>query len=113
MMAPRVSISMNDSLMIKGGRDNMTFHRPTSLSSLLLIKRDIPGARIVVGNTEVGIEVKFRNIKSPHVLSTERVPEMNSLTWNSNSNDILNVGASVSLSTLQHSCVDRSKKQHG
>ena len=60
-----------------------------------------PEARIVVGNTEVGIEVKFRNMVSKDVVSTACVPELLVLET---TDQVLKVGASVPLSKLQAHC---------
>jgi xanthine dehydrogenase/oxidase len=60
-----------------------------------------PDARIVVGNTEVGIEVKFRNMVSKDVVSTACVPELLVLETD---HQVLKVGASVTLSKLQAHC---------
>ena len=51
--------------------------RPTSLEGLLAIKADHPGAKLVVGNTEVGIEMKFKHAQYPHLVGTTHVPELN------------------------------------
>lgn len=53
--------------------------RPTSLSSLLTIKKAHPAAKLVVGNTEVGIEMKFKNAGYPVLVGTTHVPELNQI----------------------------------
>lgn len=40
-------------LMLRGER--VTWYRPTTLNELLYLKAKFPAARIVVGNTEVGV----------------------------------------------------------
>ena len=43
-----------------------TWHRPTTLAwAARAQKRSTPDARLVCGNTEVGVEVKFKNMKYP------------------------------------------------
>ncbi len=51
--------------------------RPTSLGSLLALKAKHPAAKLVVGNTEVGIEMKFKNAVYPHLVGTTHVAELN------------------------------------
>jgi xanthine dehydrogenase/oxidase len=55
----------------------LTWHRPTSLSRLLELKAQHPTAKLVVGNTEVGIEMKFKAANYPVVVSPAAVPELN------------------------------------
>lgn len=64
-------------------RQNITFEknsikwcRPTTLKELLLIKKESPHAKIIVGNTEVGVEMKFKYFEYPlHVLPNQ-IPEL-------------------------------------
>lgn len=51
--------------------------RPTSLAALLALKRQHPDAKLVVGNTEVGIEMKFKAAAYPVLIGTTHVPELN------------------------------------
>jgi xanthine dehydrogenase/oxidase len=39
----------------------MSWYRPQTLEDLLCLKSKYPDARVAVGNTEVGVEVKFKN----------------------------------------------------
>ena len=40
--------------------DKMTWFKPTTLDELLTLKESYPDAKLVVGNTELGIEMKFK-----------------------------------------------------
>ena len=51
--------------------------RPTSLAALLALKQQHPEAKLVVGNTEVGIEMKFKAASYPVLIGTTHVPELN------------------------------------
>lgn len=51
--------------------------RPTSLAALLALKQQHPDAKLVVGNTEVGIEMKFKAASYPVLIGTTHVPELN------------------------------------
>ena len=50
-------------LLVQGLR--ATWHTPRSLEALLAIKAATPTAKLVVGNTEVGIEAKFKHAVYP------------------------------------------------
>ncbi|XP_069577315.1 xanthine dehydrogenase/oxidase [Brachyistius frenatus] len=65
------------SLCFRG--DQVTWLQPDSLNEFLRLKWKHPNARIVVGNTEVGIEVKFKNMVYPVLLSPSSLPELNSV----------------------------------
>eukprot|EP01137_Pigoraptor_chileana_P018502 Opistho-2@78082 len=53
-----------------------TWYRPASLADLLSLKAAHPHARIVVGNTEVGIEMKFKRATYPVLIAGTHVPEL-------------------------------------
>lgn len=61
-------------LAIQG--DSVAWYRPVSLAALLALRAEHPQAKLVVGNTEVGIETKFKNMRYPVILCTNRVPEL-------------------------------------
>jgi xanthine dehydrogenase/oxidase len=58
--------------------------RPTKLEELLLIKRTTTDAKIVVGSSEVTIEVNLKRGKEPYrvLVSPQAVPELNTFTEN-------------------------------
>ena len=43
---------------------------------MLALKKQHPGARLVCGNTEVGVEVKFKSMKYPVIVAPTHVPEL-------------------------------------
>lgn len=57
-------------------RHQAAWYRPTSLASLLELKARFPEGRLVAGNTEVGIETKFKHVPLPVILSPTAVPEL-------------------------------------
>ena len=78
-----------------------TWHRPTTLPALLRLLRAHPTARLVCGNTEVGIESKLRGPSAfPHLLAPTHVPELCALST-SPADGSLSIGASVSLTRLE------------
>ncbi|XP_075060462.1 xanthine dehydrogenase/oxidase isoform X2 [Mixophyes fleayi] len=57
--------------------DGVTWIQPSSLSELLDLKCQYPDAKLVVGNTEVGIETKFKNMSYPVIIAPVWIPELN------------------------------------
>uniref|UniRef100_A0A673LCF9 Xanthine dehydrogenase/oxidase n=1 Tax=Sinocyclocheilus rhinocerous TaxID=307959 RepID=A0A673LCF9_9TELE len=71
--------------------------QPYSLKELLELKATYPNAKLVVGNTEVGIEMKFKNLLYPVILAPAYIPELNIIQ---HTQDGIQVGASVTLTVL-------------
>ena len=78
--------------------ENMIWYRPTSLSELLRLKETHPNAKLVVGNTELGIEMKFKKMEYPVMIQPNRVPELSKISV---SDKGICAGASVTLSQLE------------
>lgn len=74
--------------------DRVTWHRPTQLQELLRLKADYPNAKLIVGNTEVGVEMKFKNLLYAVLINPIKVPELLELR---ESEDGVYFGAAVSL----------------
>ncbi|GMF37068.1 unnamed protein product [Phytophthora fragariaefolia] len=49
---------------------------PVTMTHLLQLKSQHPDAKISVGNTEMGIETKFKNFKYVHLINVNRIPEL-------------------------------------
>lgn len=79
------------------GSAGMRWYRPLSLQELLDLKSRYPEAKLVVGNTEVGIEMKFKHAQYKVFVSVTHVPELNNLCIKE---DGLAIGASVRLTEL-------------
>ncbi|CBJ27195.1 conserved unknown protein [Ectocarpus siliculosus] len=95
--------------------DSVTWHCPTSLSELLRLKAANPKARIVAGNTEVGIEVKFKGMHYPVLISPARVPELHAITRGSADDGGVSIGGAASLSSVEHALavIDGRKRGAG
>lgn len=76
-----------------------TWFRPTTLEEILAIKAAHPQAKIIVGNTEVGVEVKFRHLHYPVLVLPTRVHEMTQTSVQADGS--LRVGAAVTLMDMQ------------
>jgi len=93
------------SLAIKGS--SVTWYRPLSLEELVEITQTHPKAKIVVGNTEVGIETKFKFRKYPVLISPTLVPELMALRMQPAGHnaefkcDSMEIGAAVSLTAIK------------
>lgn len=88
------------SIVFHGKR--VTWYRPNNLNDLLALKLEHPNAKIIVGNTEVGVEVKFKHFHYPVLIMPNQIPEMNDIRI---SDEGVEFGASVTL-------MDIDKKFH-
>ena len=52
--------------------ERMRWYTPSTLDELLALKAEHPGAKIVVGNTELGVEMKFKNCHYPVMIQPSR-----------------------------------------
>ncbi|XP_058982542.1 xanthine dehydrogenase [Musca domestica] len=64
----------SETLVFKGER--VTWYRPSTLEELLKLKSQYPQAKLVVGNTEVGVEVKFKHFLYPVLIQPTKVTEL-------------------------------------
>nr|CAH7741382.1 unnamed protein product [Callosobruchus chinensis] len=78
---------------------NTTWHRPTSLKAFLQLKKKFPEAKVVVGNTEVGIEMKFKQMIYPVIIQPITIHEMTRIVKTEKGVDI---GASATLIDVEH-----------
>lgn len=60
----QISDELDQQFLVISG-DQITWYRPTSLDQLLTLKAQFPHAKLVVGNTEVALEMKFRHCQYP------------------------------------------------
>ncbi|KAL0969405.1 hypothetical protein UPYG_G00227010 [Umbra pygmaea] len=56
--------------------ERVVWLQPACLDDLLEMKAHYPNAKLVVGNTEVGIEMKFKNLLYPVILAPAYIPEL-------------------------------------
>lgn len=81
--------------------DNFSWFRPVTLSALVEYLSTNPHSKLLVGNTEVGIEVNFKGAKYLSYIHTKHVPELQAVIIEERG---LRIGASVTLQRLQHVC---------
>ena len=84
-----------EELTIKGPR--ATWYRPTTLDRLMAIRCANPTSKIITGNTECGVETKFRGLLYPHLISPVAVSELNAIQILP---DRLHIGASSTLTEI-------------
>ncbi|XP_063531427.1 xanthine dehydrogenase [Cydia strobilella] len=94
----KVSSAYDDQYLIFRG-ERVKWYRPTTLNSILKLKEQFPDAKIVVGNTEVGVEVKFKHFVYPVIIMPNCVPEMNNIVETENG---FTVGAAVTLMEVEN-----------
>mmetsp|Transcript_8455 Transcript_8455/g.24854 ORF Transcript_8455/g.24854 Transcript_8455/m.24854 type:complete len:1474 (-) Transcript_8455:307-4728(-) len=75
--------------------------KPASLADALAIKASVPGVRVVVGNTEVGIEARFKQAAPRTVLCTADIAELREVTVSEGG---CVFGASAPLSAVEAAC---------
>uniref|UniRef100_A0A8C1E900 xanthine dehydrogenase n=1 Tax=Cyprinus carpio carpio TaxID=630221 RepID=A0A8C1E900_CYPCA len=92
-----MSLSKQPQRELRFAGERVLWIQPCSLEELLELKATYPNAKLVVGNTEVGIEMKFKNLFYPVILAPAYIPELNIIQ---NTQDGIQVGASVTLTVL-------------
>nr|CAB3495496.1 unnamed protein product [Digitaria exilis] len=55
------------------------WYRPLKLNQVLHLKSCYPDAKLIIGNSEVGVETKFKNAQYKAMISVTHVPELNTL----------------------------------
>nr|XP_031845832.1 xanthine dehydrogenase isoform X2 [Nomia melanderi]XP_031845840.1 xanthine dehydrogenase isoform X2 [Nomia melanderi] len=87
---------LTEYLVISG--KNVTWFRPRNITELLFLKNNYPNAKIVVGNTEIGVEVKFKHLSYPWLIHPILVEDMCTVQDNG---ELLHLGASNTLVDME------------
>jgi xanthine dehydrogenase/oxidase len=77
----------------------VSWYQPVTMPRLLELKKRFPGARLVVGNTEVGIETKFKFFEYPVLINPVHIPELQVISFDETAG--LTVGAAVTINALR------------
>uniref|UniRef100_A0A8C8T1F7 Aldehyde oxidase 1 n=1 Tax=Pelusios castaneus TaxID=367368 RepID=A0A8C8T1F7_9SAUR len=78
--------------------ERTTWISPTSLKELLELKAKYPKAPLVVGNTSVGPDMKFKGVYHPVIISPARILDLNVVRYMDNG---LTLGAACSLALVK------------
>ncbi|GMH11486.1 hypothetical protein Nepgr_013327 [Nepenthes gracilis] len=81
------------------GFGGLKWYRPWRLQHVLELKARHPEAKLVVGNTEVGIEMRLKRLQYQYLIYVAQVPELNIINIK---DDGLEIGAAVRLSELMN-----------
>ncbi|GLT78778.1 hypothetical protein SLA2020_503040 [Shorea laevis] len=79
------------------GFGGLKWYRPLRLQHVLELKAKYPYAKLLIGNTEVGIEMRLKRIQYQVLISVAHVPELNELNVK---DDGIEMGAAVRLTEL-------------
>ncbi|KAH0852828.1 LOW QUALITY PROTEIN: hypothetical protein HID58_093669 [Brassica napus] len=79
------------------GDGGMIWYRPVRLQYLLHLKAKHPEAKLLVGNTEVGIEMRLKRLQYQVLICVGQVPELNTVNVNDNG---VEIGSALRLSEL-------------
>ncbi|KAL1925143.1 uncharacterized protein VTP21DRAFT_26 [Calcarisporiella thermophila] len=97
LIFPPALVKYNPALQSFKGRLTQWF-RPVTVAELVSLKREYPTAKIVAGNTEVGVETKFKHVEYPVQIYAGDIPELRHVELGE---DGLRVGANVTLARFQ------------
>lgn len=78
--------------------ERVTWIQAATLKELLDLKAQHPEAKLVVGNTEIGIEMKFKNKLFPVIVCPAWIPELNSVEHGPEG---ITFGAACTLSSVE------------
>jgi xanthine dehydrogenase/oxidase len=84
---------------MKVQKDGFKWYTPLHLTGLLQLKAKYPQARLVVGNTEVGIETKFKGMEYKAIINPSRVRELKAIEI---SDTGVTVGAAVTVNRFRN-----------
>ncbi|MFJ3979482.1 xanthine dehydrogenase small subunit [Streptomyces sp. NPDC090021] len=79
-------------------RDDGAFLRPGTLADAVRLLRERPGAVVVAGSTDWGVEVNIRSRRADCVIAVDRLPELRELHVGS---DRIEIGAALTLTEIE------------
>lgn len=74
------------------------FERPADLPQALALLAEHPGAVLVAGSTDWGVEVNIRGIRAPYAIGIDRLPELRTFHVG---DDSVEIGAALTLSEVE------------
>ncbi|KAJ1885101.1 hypothetical protein LPJ66_010290, partial [Kickxella alabastrina] len=85
------------------------FYRPLTLPGLLAILSEYPAAKLVAGNSEVGVEIKLKRSKFPVQIYVNDIPELQRIDEAANG---VFFGANITLARFEHA-LSELVRRHG
>ncbi|TYH53959.1 hypothetical protein ES332_D09G135900v1 [Gossypium tomentosum] len=79
------------------GLGGLKWYRPLMVNDVLELKEKYPNAKLLVGNTEVGIEMRLKRMPYQALISVAHVPELNIINVK---DDGIEIGSAVRLTEL-------------
>ncbi|KAJ9077112.1 hypothetical protein DSO57_1019848 [Entomophthora muscae] len=74
--------------------DGCRWFRPTRLHQLLSLKTQHPQAKLVGGNSEIGVEMRLKSMDYRYFIDTSNVQELRGIEWNDSS---MTIGVNITL----------------
>ncbi|XP_061287995.1 xanthine dehydrogenase/oxidase isoform X2 [Bos javanicus] len=87
--------------------ERVTWIQASTLKELLDLKAQHPEAKLVVGNTEIGIEMKFKNQLFPMIICPAWIPELNAVEHGPEG---ISFGAACALSSVEKTLLEAVAK---
>ena len=85
------------------GNKRKRWYRPATLKQLLEIKSVYPSAKVIGGSTETQIEIKFKAMQYTASVYVGDIAELRQYAFK---DDYLEIGGNVSLTDLEHICLE-------
>ncbi|KAM5153273.1 aldehyde oxidase 1-like [Mantella aurantiaca] len=105
---PELMVMLNKpKKMITFQGERIAWYSPSTLKELLELKMKFPKAPLVVGNTTVGIQMKFEGVSYPVIISPVRVNDLYAV---STTTEGITIGAAISLSHVKHTLNENVSK---
>lgn len=77
---------------------HISWYRPSCLKDLLSLKSQHPNAKIIAGNTKVGVDVKLKHLFYPVVIFSNQISELGDIKVR---DDGVEIGSSVTLMKIE------------
>jgi xanthine dehydrogenase/oxidase len=101
----KVHLERNGRNLVTFERDGVKWNRPVTLVELLKLKQNNPKAHLVMGNTEVGIEIKQKGVEYSEFIYTGDIDQ---LDYIEELESFIEVGSAVTLDRLRRFCLDKA-----
>lgn len=80
---------------------NSSFYQPATLAEVFSLLEHYPGASLIAGGTDLGLEISNKTRSFETLISLEQVAELQTL---SNTSEVLELGAALPLSHIEKTC---------